>query len=54
MAGYVLTDARALIGMARQRGLIASARQVFEQLHQSDFRISPQVIKTVLQRVGEL
>lgn len=52
--GLQVAGTAAVIGMAKQRGLIGSARQVFEGLHQSDFRISPQVIKTVLQRVGEM
>jgi predicted nucleic acid-binding protein len=39
--------------MAKSRGLIPSAKQVFERLHASDFRISAEVIRTVLQRVGE-
>ncbi|MBI4754556.1 MAG: DUF3368 domain-containing protein [Betaproteobacteria bacterium] len=43
----------AVIGMARKRGLIPSARRVFEVLHQSDFRISAEVISTVLAWVGE-
>jgi predicted nucleic acid-binding protein len=34
-------------------GLISSARDVFEILHQSDFRISAIVIKTVLVTTGE-
>jgi predicted nucleic acid-binding protein len=51
--GLQVAGTAAVIGMARQRGLIASARQIFECLHQSDFRISPQVIKTLLARVGE-
>lgn len=52
--GLQVAGTAAVIGMAKQRGLIGSARQVFERLHQGDFRISPQVIKTVLARVGEL
>lgn len=43
----------AIIGMAKQRGLIDSARIVFECLHQSDFRISQTVIKQVLKNIGE-
>jgi predicted nucleic acid-binding protein len=35
------------------RGLIGSARDLFARLHGSDFRISGQVIETVLRRVGE-
>jgi predicted nucleic acid-binding protein len=41
----------AVIGMAQTRGLIPSARKVFEQLLQSDFRISAEVIRTVLAKV---
>jgi len=43
----------AVIGMAKTRGLVASGRDVFAALHQSDFRISAEVIRTVLTRVGE-
>lgn len=52
MARLVLTDASPLIGLAKSRGLIGSAREVFARLHGSDFRISAQVIETVLRRVG--
>lgn len=41
----------AVIGMAQTRGLIPSARNVFEALLQSDFRISAEVIRTVLVRI---
>ena len=34
--------------MAKQRGLIALAKPVFERLHRSDFRISAEVISVVL------
>jgi predicted nucleic acid-binding protein len=44
----------AVIGMARLRGIVPSARDIFEQLHRSDFRIAPEVIRTILQRCGEL
>lgn len=43
----------AVIGLARQRGLITSARQVFAALHASGFRIAPAVIKSVLDRCGD-
>ena len=39
--------------LARQRGLIPSARQVFAALHASDFRIAPAVIQAVLDRCGK-
>lgn len=51
--GLRVAGTAAIIGMAKQRGLIASARDVFGRLHASDFRISAQVIATVLRRVGE-
>ncbi|MBM5828405.1 MAG: DUF3368 domain-containing protein [Cyanobacteria bacterium M_surface_7_m2_040] len=51
--GLSVAGTAAVIGLARQRGLIASARQVFAALHASDFRIAPAVIQTVLDRCGE-
>ena len=51
--GIAIIGTAALIGEAKKRGLIPSARVVFELLHQSDFRISANVIRTVLTRVGE-
>ena len=52
--GLQVAGTAAVIGQARQRGLIPSARAVFERLHASDFRISAAVIETILRRVGEL
>lgn len=43
----------AIIGLAKKRGLIASAREVFEVLHRSDFRIAAAVINQVLVSVNE-
>lgn len=51
--GLAVADTATVIGMAKSRQLIPSARAVFERLHRSDFRISAQVIDTVLRRVGE-
>ena len=51
--GLQVVGTAAIIGRAKSSGLIASARQVFEVLHRSDFRIAPAVIKTILARVGE-
>lgn len=51
--GITVIGTAALIGEAKKRGLIPSARQAFEVLHKSDFRISANVIKTVLNRIGE-
>jgi predicted nucleic acid-binding protein len=51
--GLRVAGTAALIGMARTRGLIPSAKAVFARLHASDFRISAEVIATILRRVGE-
>ena len=52
--GLCVAGTAAIIGMAKARGLIGSApREVFARLHGPDFRISAQVIETVLRRVGE-
>ena len=51
--GLQLAGTAAVIGLAKQRGLIASARNVFAELHASDFRIAAAVIQTVLERCGE-
>jgi predicted nucleic acid-binding protein len=51
--GLAVAGTAAIIGMAKTQGLIGSARDVFAQLHGSGFRISAQVIETVLRRVGE-
>lgn len=51
--GLRVAGTGAVIGMAKSYGLIGSARKAFELLHQSDFRISADVIRTVLAREGE-
>lgn len=51
--GLRVAGTAAVIGLAKTRGLIPSARAVFTHLHASDFRISAEVITTVLRRVGE-
>jgi predicted nucleic acid-binding protein len=52
-AGLRIIGTAGLIGAAKRRGFIRAARPVFAQLHASDFRISAEVIKTVLSAVGE-
>jgi len=52
--GLHVAGTAAVIGMAKTRGLITSARDTFARLHSSDFRISAQVIDAVLRRVGEI
>lgn len=51
--GLRVAGTAAVIGMARQRALIPSARAAFDRLQQSDFRIATEVIRIVLRRVGE-
>lgn len=51
--GLQVAGTAAVIGMAKTHGLIPSAREAFERLLRSDFRISAEVIRTVLLRVGE-
>ncbi len=51
--GLRVAGTAAVIGLAKTRGLVPSARAVFSRLHASDFRISAEVISTVLRRVGE-
>ncbi len=51
--GLRVAGTAGVIGMAKSRRLIVSAREVFTRLHAADFRISAQVIETVLRRVGE-
>lgn len=49
--GLQVAGTAAVVGMAKTRGLVGSARQVFARLHGSDFRISAQVIETVLKHL---
>lgn len=51
--GLPVAGTAAIIGMAKVKGLIPSAFDVFERLHDSDFRLSAPVIATILRRVGE-
>jgi predicted nucleic acid-binding protein len=51
--GIRVAGTAAVIGFAKRHGLIESARTRFELLHASDFRISAEVIQTVLRQVGE-
>ena len=48
--GLMVAGTAAVIGMAHRQGLIGSAREVFAELHSSDFRIAPDVIQAVLRR----
>lgn len=52
--GIQVAGTAAVIGFAKRQGLIDSAKARFERLHASDFRISAEVIQTVLRGVHEL
>ena len=52
--GVRVAGTAAVIGFAKKRGLIDSAKGRFERLHATDFRISAAVIQAVLRDVGEL
>jgi predicted nucleic acid-binding protein len=51
--GLFVIGTAAIIGLAKRRGLITSAREVFEVLHNSDFRIAAVVINQILASVNE-
>jgi predicted nucleic acid-binding protein len=52
-ATIAVTGTAAIVGAAKQTGLISSARDVFDQLQQSGFRISEAIIQGILESVGE-
>lgn len=52
--GIGVAGTAAVIGLAKKRGLIDSAKSRFERLHATDFRVSAAVIQAVLRDVGEL
>ena len=51
--GLQVAGTAAVIGMARTKGLIPSAKEIFAHLHASDFRITSAVLRTILVRLGE-
>lgn len=51
--GLPVAGVAGLIGIAKKRGLIPSASALFERLLQTDFRISPDLIRGVLLKAGE-
>ena len=52
--GLTIAGTAAVIGMAKQRGLIPNAKDVFAALLKTDFRISADIIRQVLASVGEV
>jgi predicted nucleic acid-binding protein len=52
--GVRVAGTAAVIGLAKKRRLIDSAKGRFELLHATDFRISAAIIQAVLRDVGEL
>lgn len=53
LLGLQYTGTAALIGQAKQRGLVPSAKAEFAKLHAAGYWVSAAVIRTVLVRVGE-
>jgi predicted nucleic acid-binding protein len=51
--GLQVTGTAAIVGMAKTRGLIDSAREVFARLHDAEFRVAAPVIREILRRAGE-
>jgi predicted nucleic acid-binding protein len=51
--GLRVAGTAAVIGLAKQHGLIESVRTVFAELHVNDFRIAAAVIQAILERCGE-
>lgn len=51
--GLRVAGTAAIIGQAKKLGLISSAREAFEVLHGSNFRISAAVIQQILRSVNE-
>ncbi len=51
--GFKVAGTAAIIALAKRKKLIPSAAAVFERLLQMDFRLSAEVIRAVLEEVGE-
>ncbi len=47
--GLRVAGTAAVVGLAQRQGIIESARDVFESLLRSGFRIAPEVIRAVLE-----
>ena len=52
--GIAVAGTAAIIGLAKKRRLIRAAKPRFATLHATDFRMSANVIETILRDVGEL
>jgi predicted nucleic acid-binding protein len=53
IATIYVSGTAAVVGAAKQAGLIASAGTVFDQLRQRGFRISEAIVQGILESVGE-
>ncbi len=51
--GLTFTGTLGVIANARRRGLIPAARPLFEQIKQTDFRISDAFMEAILEELGE-
>jgi predicted nucleic acid-binding protein len=53
-AMVTVSGTAAVVGAAKQAGLITSAQIVFEQLQQKGFRVSEAIVQAVLESIGEV
>ena len=53
LQGVAVTGLAGILLAARRAGLVPSIRPYFERLERSDFRLSEEVIRTVLEQAGE-
>jgi len=51
--GLIFTGTLGIIVNAKRRGLIVAAKPLFEQIQQTDFRISEVLMKAILEELGE-
>lgn len=52
-ANIAISATAAVIGRAKEMGMIASAAAVFHQLREKGFRVSDEIIREVLEDIGE-
>jgi hypothetical protein len=52
--GLAVTGTAGVLFVAKRRGLIPALRPFFEALIRADFRLSTEVVRTVLEDAGEL
>ena len=51
--GFMVTGTAGILVRAKRQGLLSAVRPVLEKLHASGFRLSAELIKAILAKVGE-